>query len=95
MSAEGPPCVRLQAKVTPRSSQVSVHRGPDGVLLVRVTAPPAEGQANRAVVEALAKSLGVPKSSIRIVSGESSRLKTVEIRGISRNEIEDRLAAAG
>jgi uncharacterized protein YggU (UPF0235/DUF167 family) len=40
------------------------------------------------VVEALARALGVPKSRIRIVSGETSRTKTAEIAGISRNDIE-------
>ncbi|BCW98636.1 MAG: hypothetical protein KatS3mg024_1463 [Armatimonadota bacterium] len=87
--------VRLKVRVTPKSSRESVTSGGDGVLHVRVNAPPAEGQANRAVVAALAKALRIPKSNISIVSGETSRSKTVEIRGISRNEIQERLPPAG
>ncbi|MEJ5297675.1 MAG: DUF167 domain-containing protein [Armatimonadota bacterium] len=87
--------VRLTVRVTPRSSRESVAPGADGTVHVRVNAPPAEGQANRAVVEALARALRVPKSNISIVSGETSRTKTVEIRGISRNEIQERLPPAG
>ncbi len=87
--------VRLTVRVTPRSSRESVALGADGTVHVRVSAPPAEGQANRAVVEALARAMRIPKSNISIVSGETSRTKTVEIRGISRNEIQERLPPAG
>jgi len=46
-----------------------------------VTAAPEKGKANAAVIEVLAEALGLPKSALRIVSGETSPLKTVEIDG--------------
>ena len=51
------------------------------VLRVRVTAAPDKGKANAAVIALLAKAVGVPKSSITLVSGETARQKTVRIAG--------------
>ena len=56
-------------------------RGPDGVALVRVAAPPEGGKANAAVCRVVAKALGVPKSAVRVVAGASARMKTLEIEG--------------
>lgn len=51
------------------------------VLRIRVTAVPDKGKANAAVIALLAKAIGVPKSAITLVSGETARLKTVRISG--------------
>jgi uncharacterized protein len=51
------------------------------VLIVKVTAPPAEGRANREVTAALADAFGVPRSDVVLVSGATSRMKTFDIRG--------------
>lgn len=51
------------------------------VLRVRVSAVPDKGKANAAVVVMIAKALGVPKSSVSVVSGETSRLKTLDVAG--------------
>ncbi|WP_411818848.1 DUF167 domain-containing protein [Hyphococcus sp. DH-69] len=58
-----------------------IWRGAGGEmrLSVRVTAPPDKGKANAAIVKLLAKSLGIPKSDLRVAAGETSRQKTVEI----------------
>ncbi len=74
--------VRFAVHVQPRAarSEISGVRGDD--LRVRLTAPPVEGAANAALVVLLADALGVPKRSVRIVSGESSRAKVVEIDGV-------------
>jgi uncharacterized protein YggU (UPF0235/DUF167 family) len=53
----------------------------DGVLRCRVTAPPVEGAANVALLRLLARDLGVPRSSLRIASGEAARRKVVEATG--------------
>lgn len=59
------------------------ERRDDGsaVLRVRVTAVPDKGKANAAVITLLSKALGVPKSAVRLVSGETARLKTIAIDG--------------
>jgi uncharacterized protein (TIGR00251 family) len=63
----------------------------EGRLKIRVTVPPEEGKANRAVIELLAKALKVPKSSIRIKRGTTGRMKTLEIEGISLAKLQEKL----
>lgn len=60
-------------------------------LRVRLTAPPVEGAANRALVEFLARRLGVRRSQVRIVSGEASRDKVVAVEGLGAEEVQARL----
>jgi len=74
----------LAVRVTPRASKPGIggwRDGPDGrrELEVRVSAPPADGAANAAVVEALADALGVPRRAVRIVAGATSRHKRAEV----------------
>ena len=66
-------------RVTPRSSENAIAGERDGVLLVRVTAPPVEGKANDAVVELLAKALGTPPGTVRVIRGGSARTKRVSV----------------
>jgi len=73
--------MRVRVRVKPGAREESVSREPDGSLLVSVAARAQEGKANEAVVKAVAKSLRVPKSSVRIVSGLSSRTKVLEVPG--------------
>jgi uncharacterized protein (TIGR00251 family) len=73
--------MRLRIRVKPGAREEKVSREPDGSLLVSVTARAQEGKANEAVVKAVAKALRVPKSSVRIVSGLSSRTKMLEVQG--------------
>lgn len=74
--------VRIAVRVQPRASRTEIA-GPYGEgVKVRLAAPPVEGEANRELVEFLAKALGVPRSSVRIARGERSRSKTVEIEGV-------------
>jgi uncharacterized protein len=63
----------------------------NGALKVALTAPPVDGAANKALVEFLAKTLGVPKSGVTIVSGETSRNKTLRVAGISVEDARARL----
>lgn len=80
--------IRLVVRVTPNAGADRID-GPetrdDGseVLRVRVSAVPDKGKANAAVIALLAKALGVPKSSMAVVSGDTARLKTLEISGPS------------
>jgi uncharacterized protein (TIGR00251 family) len=59
-----------------------------------VTAAPSAGEANAACIELLAKVLNVPRSSVRIIAGQSSRNKVVHVTGVSAREVEERLRAA-
>ena len=73
--------MRIQIKVTPRARQKSIQQAADGNFLIKVTEPADEGKANAAVIEALAEHFGVPKRSVTILRGETSRQKLVEIAG--------------
>ena len=77
----------IKVKVVPRSSRDEVCGLEGDTLKIKVTAPPVEGAANERVVELLAKRFGLRKSDVRIVQGMRSRLKTVEIRGYSLEDI--------
>jgi uncharacterized protein (TIGR00251 family) len=70
-------------RVVPRAKRTAIAGERDGRLLVRVAAPPVDGKANAAVVKLLAKTLGVPRSSVTIVSGELSRDKVVRVEGVA------------
>ncbi|HET9458494.1 MAG TPA: DUF167 domain-containing protein [Sphingomicrobium sp.] len=75
---------QIAIRVTPRSAKPGIggwRTGADGreELEVRVSEAPTDGAANAAVVRLLAKALGVPKSSIRILSGETGRHKRIEL----------------
>ena len=71
---------RVKVRVQPKASRSEMcGTGPDGMLRVRVTAPPADGEANREVIRLLAEAFGVPKSAVVIVAGEKKREKIVEI----------------
>jgi uncharacterized protein YggU (UPF0235/DUF167 family) len=54
----------------------------DGVLAVRVAAPPVDGAANAALIRVLAAALDVPPSAIAVVAGTTARVKRVEVRGM-------------
>jgi uncharacterized protein len=62
---------------------------------VRVAAPPERGRANDAVVGVIAQALGVDRRDVRLVGGASGRDKVVELTGLTLDEAERRLAAAG
>jgi uncharacterized protein (TIGR00251 family) len=90
-----PRSVRLRLRVSPgaRRSGVVGRRGE--AWKVRVAAPPERGRANDEVVDLLARSLDVPRPDVRVVSGAASRDKVVELSGLTLDEVERRLAAAG
>ena len=75
--------MNINIRVQPRASRNSIEIGADGTVRIRVTAPPDRGKANEAVVKLLSKNLGIPKSSVRIVRGHTSRSKSVQIEGMN------------
>jgi uncharacterized protein (TIGR00251 family) len=88
---ELPGAVRFAVRVQPRAGRNAVGGEWQGALKVRLTAPPVEGQANEALSEYLAALLKIPKSAVRILSGERSRLKRLELRGVSARQIHNLL----
>jgi uncharacterized protein (TIGR00251 family) len=84
--------VTFDVLVQPRASRDRIGPVHEDRLKVAVTAAPTEGEANRAVVAALAQALGVPRSAITIVRGQSSRRKTVSVSGATAQRV---LALAG
>lgn len=83
----------LSVRVQPRAKRAGFAGLHGDALKLAVTAPPVEGEANRAVVEYLAKVCGVPKTSLRIVRGETGRDKAVEFTTLGPEELRDRLRA--
>ncbi len=80
----------ITVRVVPRSSRNSLE-WEQGVLKARLVAPPVDGAANEALVALLAERLNLPKRAIQIVRGATSRQKTVEIVGITIEEMVSRL----
>jgi hypothetical protein len=78
-------------RLTPRASREEIVGLRDGVLQVRVTAPPVDGAANAALVRLLAKRLRVGRGAVRIVSGETARTKMIEVDGLTEDETAARL----
>jgi len=76
-------CVRVQ----PRASKDEIAGEMGGALKVRLRAPAAEDRANEALVEYLAQLLKRPRSAVRILSGERSRTKRIEISGVTQQQI--------
>jgi len=78
--------------VQPRASRDEILGWQDGVLRVRVAAPPVEGAANTAVVALVARALGVRPSAVRVVRGERGRDKWLSVDGLTAAAIRERLA---
>lgn len=82
----------LAIRVTPRASRDEVVEVlPDQTIKVRLTAPPVEGKANEALVEFLAKVLGVSRSRIEIIAGQTGRDKLVSILDMESSEAQARI----
>jgi hypothetical protein len=78
----------FEVKVAPRASRDEIGVIRDGVLGIRVTAPPVDDAANRAVVKLIAKRLGVAPSRVRIARGGRGRRKRIEIEGVGPEALE-------
>jgi len=92
-AAAGVVSARVTVRVTPRGGRDAIDGWRDTVLAVRVAAAPADGAANQAVVRLVAKAARVPASRVRLVSGARGRMKTLEVEGLSTEELRSRLGA--
>jgi uncharacterized protein (TIGR00251 family) len=80
--------VSFAVRVQPRASENEVAGVLAGALKIRLQAPAVENRANEALCAFLAELLKRPKSAVRLLSGERSRHKRVEIAGVTAAEIE-------
>ncbi len=83
---------RLEVKVAPGAARSEVTGVRDDVLYVKIAAPPVRGKANKELIDLLARALGVSRSAISIIKGETSRHKAIEVEGLDRDEILRRLS---
>jgi uncharacterized protein (TIGR00251 family) len=79
--------VLLRVRVIPRATRNQVSGLHDGALKIRLTAPPVEGKANKALCSFLAKSLNLAPQNIQVVSGETSRQKRIYVRGVKLSDL--------
>ena len=82
--AEG---ITFYVRVVPRASRSEIVGEVDGSVKVRLSSPPVDGAANAELVKLLSKRLGVPRSSVAIVSGETSRNKRIRINGVTAEAV--------
>lgn len=83
--------ITLDILVQPRASRAKIGPMHDGRLKICVTAPPVDGEANAAVIELVARRLGIARGNVVVVAGASSRRKTLEIENVTRQQIEELL----
>jgi uncharacterized protein (TIGR00251 family) len=83
--------VTFSVKVHPRAKKNAITGELGDALKLSLTSPPVEGRANEACIEFLAKLLKVPRSSVTIASGQTSRSKVIRVVGLSAEEIRRRM----
>ena len=76
--------IKIEVSLTPRASRDQIVGMRDGVLRVRVTAPPVDGRANEALRKLIAKRLEVAKSRVRIERGGRGRRKLLSVEGVDQ-----------
>ena len=82
--------MKLKVRVIPKAKTSEFAGYREDELVLRLNAPALEGKANKAALEFIARSFGVGRSSIALVSGEKSRHKIFEIVGLERSDVERR-----
>ena len=84
--------VTFPVRVIPRSSRTEIVGEHDGILKVKLASPPVEGAANAELIKLIAKKLGVSKSAVTIISGETSKTKRLRIDGVAAERLRSGLA---
>jgi uncharacterized protein (TIGR00251 family) len=82
-------------RVRPRASRDGLGGTREGALVVKLTAPPVEGQANAALARLLGRVLGVAPSAVTLVRGTTGRDKLLRVAGLRASDARSKLAAAG
>ena len=81
----------VEIAVVPRAASVRIGPYAEGILRVRVVRPPADGEANRAVIRLVAGALEVAPSSVRLLAGSRARRKRLGIEGMEQEDLDRRL----
>ena len=82
---------KISLRVSPNAARNEVVGFTDGVLRVKVAAPPVEGKANKELIALLARKLGLSKGDLTIIKGHTSRNKVIAINGLSQEQVLRRL----
>ena len=85
--------VTFDIHVNPHASRAEIAGIAEGMLKVKVTAPPVEGAANEACILLLSKKLGLKKSQLDIAAGAKGRKKTILVREIGKDQLEQKIQA--
>lgn len=83
--------VVFSIRVVPRASRSEIVGEMEGAVKVRIASPPVDGAANGEVIKLFAKTLGVAKSAVEIVSGQTSKAKQIRISGVTAEEVRSAL----
>ena len=78
---------RITVRLTPRGGRDAIDGWDGETLRVRVASAPVDGKANDALMRLLAKALGLAPSRVNLISGAQARVKTIEVDGLSADEV--------
>jgi uncharacterized protein (TIGR00251 family) len=81
----------LATRVTPNAGRNEITGWRDGVLQMKIAAPPEKGKANKELIDFLSQALGVKRYAISIIKGHTSRNKVIAIEGMSQEELIQKL----
>ncbi|WP_413586221.1 DUF167 domain-containing protein [Bdellovibrio sp. HCB274] len=86
--------VRLHLFIQPKSSKNQIVGPHNGLLKIKISAPPVDGEANAELIQFLSKFFKVAKRDVTLIKGDTGRSKTVEISGLTKSEAERLISAA-
>jgi uncharacterized protein (TIGR00251 family) len=86
--AARPEAVEIVVRVQPKASSEGIVGWVEDALKIRLTAPPVEGKANKALQRFLAGQLRIPKRDVEIVAGQAARLKRVRLKGVTPEDLQ-------
>jgi uncharacterized protein len=79
--------IEFSVRVIPRSSRSEIVGEYEGAVKVKLTSPPVDGAANAELIKLFAKKLGVSRSDVHIVSGETSKTKRLKVTGVTAEQL--------
>jgi uncharacterized protein (TIGR00251 family) len=86
-----PNTATFAVKVHPRAKKNAITGEAGDALKLSLTAPPIDGKANQACIEFFAKLLKLPRSSVTIAAGQTSRNKVIHVAGMTAEQVRERL----